>query len=68
MFGLCFFSFFHLCCFDLGLSFWMLDLCSWLLGLIWEEHEEQVVMFLVAGFFFLILAFKKCEIIFLIIF
>ena len=33
------FSFFHLCCCDLGLSFW-------LLGLIWEEHEEQVVMFL----------------------
>ena len=40
------FSFFRLCCCDLGLSFWLLDLCSWLLGLIWEEHEEQVVMFL----------------------
>ena len=46
VFGLCFFSFFCLCCCDLGLSFWLLDLCSWLLGLIWEEHEEQVVMFL----------------------
>ena len=40
------FLFFHLCCYDLGLSFWLLDLCSWLLGLIWEEHEKQVVMFL----------------------
>ena len=47
VFGLYFFSFFfRLCCCDLGLSFWLLDLCSWLLGLIWEEHEEQVVMFL----------------------
>ena len=48
VFSLCFFSssFFRLCCYDLGLSFWLLDLCSWLLGLIWEEHEEQVVMFL----------------------
>ena len=52
VFGLYFFSFFHLCCCDLGLSFWMLDLCSWLLGLFWEEHEERVVMFLVARFFF----------------
>ena len=34
-----FLFFFRLCCCDLGLSFW-------LLGLIWEEHEEQVVMFL----------------------
>ena len=50
VFGLCFFFFsflfFCLCCCDLGLSFWLLDLCSWLLGLIWEEHKEQVVMFL----------------------
>ena len=41
-----FLYFFHLCCCDLGLSFWLLDLCFWLLDLIWEEHEEQVVMFL----------------------
>ena len=36
VFGLCFFFFFffRLCCYDLGLSFWLLDLCSWLLGLI----------------------------------
>ena len=34
-----FLFFFRLCCCDLGLSFW-------LLGLIWEEHKEQVVMFL----------------------
>ena len=34
VFGLCFFSFFRLCCCDLGLSFWLLDLCSRLLGLI----------------------------------
>ena len=34
VFGLCFFSFFCLCCCDLGLSFWLLDLCSRLLGLI----------------------------------
>ena len=37
---------FRLCCCDLGLSFWLLDLLSWLLGLIREEHEEQVIMFL----------------------
>ena len=59
VFGLCFFFFsflfFCLCCCDLGLSFWLLDLCSWLLGLIWEEHEEQVVMFLVAGVFFFLI-------------
>ena len=45
--------FFCLCSYDLGLSSWLLGLCScdlclnyWLLGLFWEEHEEQVVMFL----------------------
>ena len=43
-----FLYFFHLCCCDLGLSFWLLDL-------IWEEHEEQVVMFLVAGVFFFLI-------------
>ena len=37
---------FRLCCCDLSLSFWLLDLLSWLLGLIREEHEEQVLMFL----------------------
>ena len=47
------FFFFRLCSCDLGLSSWLLGLCScnldfssWLLGLIWEEHEEQVIMFL----------------------
>ena len=34
-----FLFFFRLCCCDLGLSFW-------LLGLIWEEHKEQVITFL----------------------
>ena len=45
-------SFFHLCCCDLGLSYWLwvCVLVIWVeffvAGFDWEEHEEQVVMFL----------------------
>ena len=60
VFGPCFFSFFCLCCCDLGLSFWLLDLCSRLLGLIWEEHEELWVCVCVWSLFLFFFLFHLC--------
>ena len=52
VFGPCFFSFFCLCCCDLGLSFWLLDLCSQLLGLIWENTKNSGSVFMFGLCFF----------------